>query len=186
MNQGGESSALLPRDRGGKMKFRKTINFGFIVGIILLNGLVGKTSEAQPPKVPMAGPFSETQSKGACRKDPSIICTEEQTKGFEGLQCAHSAEAKPIWSELVTLRLEMRYAVSDPQVQSQVLLDKQGRISALQARLENLRFSYLIKARSIFTKEQLERFPPDCPLKMRTGYGMRRSFERRPRKGIRP
>ncbi len=158
------------------MKFVKIIGFGFIMGLILLNGLAWQSSEAQPPKVPMASPFSETQSKGACRKDPSIIFTEEQTKEFESLQRAYLAEAKPLWSELRTLRLDMRYAVSDPQVQSQVLLDKQRRISALQAKLENLRFSYLIKARAIFTKEQLERMPPDCPLNMGTGYGRRRGL----------
>jgi hypothetical protein len=68
----------------------------------------------------------------------------------------------------------MRYAGSDPQTEWQVLLEKQGKVLATQAKLENLRFSYLIKARAIFTKVQLERFPADCPLKMETVYGIGR------------
>ncbi len=142
-------------------------------------------SEAQQPKVPMGRSFSETQPKGACRIDPSITFSEAQVKELESLQRAYLEEVKPLWSELRDLRLELRFAVSDPQVQPQALLDKQRRMSSIQAKLENLRFSYLIKARAIFTKEQLERFPPDCPLKMGTGYGMRKGLGRGLQKGIR-
>jgi hypothetical protein len=143
-------------------------------------------SEAQPPFIPPGSQLSQTPGvKGACRKDPSITFTGEQTRKLETLERAFLEEARPLGSEIRDLRLELRYLVSDPQAQSQVLLDKQRRMSSIQARLENLRFSYLIKARAIFTKEQLERMPPDCPLKMGTGYGMGRGLERGPRKGWR-
>jgi len=168
------------------MKFIKIMGLGSIMGLILLNGLIGQTSEAQQPKVPPGSPLLQAPAKGVCRKDPSITFSEQQTKELETLQRAYLTETKPLWSELRALRLEMRYAVSDPQVQPRVLLDKQRKISSIQAKLENLRFSYLIRARTIFTKEQLERMPPDCPLKMGTGYGMGRGLERGPRKGIRP
>jgi hypothetical protein len=118
--------------------------------------------------------------------DPSITFTKEQAEKLASLQRAFSEEAKPLRSELRDLRIELRFAVSDPQIQPQVLLDKQRRILSIQARLENLRFSYLIKTRAIFSKEQLERMPSDCPLRMGTGYGIGRGFERAPRKGIRP
>jgi hypothetical protein len=154
------------------MKSMKIIIFSFVTGLILLNGLIGPISEAQQPKAPPISPFSQSQLKGACWKDPSITFSKEQTKEFENLQRAFLAEAKPLWSELRDLRFEMRYSVSDPKIQSQVLLEKQKKMSAIQGKLENLRFSYLVKARAIFTKEQLERFPSDCPLKMGTGYGM--------------
>ncbi len=167
------------------MKCIRIIGLGFIMGLILLKGLIGEPSEAQQPKVPVGRSFSETQPKTACRIDPSITFTGEQTKELENLQRAFLEEAKPLWSKLRDSRLELRFAVSDPQIQSQVFLDKQRRISAIQAKFENLRFFYLVKARTIFTKEQLERFPADCPLKMGTGYGMGRGPERWPRKGIR-
>jgi Spy/CpxP family protein refolding chaperone len=167
------------------MKNLKIIGLGFIIGLILLSGLMEQAAEAQPSKVPMGRSFSETQPKGACRIDPSITFTEEQTKELENLQSAYLEKAKPLWGEMRDLRLEVRFAVSDPQVQPQALLDKQRKFSALQARLENLLFSYQVKARAIFTKEQLERFPADCPLKMGTGYGVGRGLGKGPQKGIR-
>jgi len=167
------------------MKSIRIMILSFVTGLILLNGPIEPVSEAQQPKAPPISPFSQTQLKGACRKDPSITFSEAQAKEFENLQRAYLAEAKPLWSELRDLRLESRFAISDPQVQSQVLLDKQRRMSSIQAKLENLRFSYVIKARVIFTKEQLERFPPDCPLKMGTGYGVGRGIGRGPQKGSR-
>jgi hypothetical protein len=167
------------------MKSLKIIGFAFLANLFLLTGLCMIYSEAQQPKVPMGRSFSETQPKGACRIDPSITFSEAQVKELESLQRAYLEEVKPLWSELRDLRLELRFAVSDPQVQPQALLDKQRRMSSIQAKLENLRFSYLIKARASFTKEQLERFPPDCPLKMGTGYGMRKGLGRGLQKGIR-
>ena len=166
------------------MKSLKIIGFAFLANLFLLTGLCMIYSEAQP-KVPMGRSFSETQPKGACRIDPSITFSEAQVKEHESLQRAYLEEVKPLWSELRDLRLELRFAVSDPQVQPQALLDKQRRMSSIQAKLENLRFSYLIKARASFTKEQLERFPPGCPLKMGTGYGMGKGLGRGLQKGIR-
>jgi Spy/CpxP family protein refolding chaperone len=168
------------------MKSLKIISYAFLASLFFLMGLGLTYSEAQPPFIPPGNPLPQTPIKGACRKDPSITFTEEQTKKIENLQRAFLEEAKPLGSEIRDLRLELRFLVSDPQAQSQVLLDKQRRMSSIQAKLENLRFSYLIRARTIFTKEQLERMPPDCPLKMGTGYGMGRGLERGPRKGIRP
>jgi hypothetical protein len=163
------------------MKSLKTLFFAFLANLILLTGLWLTYSEAQPPFISPGNHPPQTQQKGACRKDPSITFTEEQTKEVENLQRAFLAEVKPLWGELRDLRLEMRYAVSDPQIQSQVLFEKQMKMTAIQAKLENLQFSYLIKARSIFTKEQLDRFPSDCPLKMGGGFGRGRGmagFER--------
>jgi hypothetical protein len=168
------------------MKSLKIISYAFLASLFFLMGLALTYSEAQPPFIPPGSQLPQTPVKGACRKDPSITFTEEQTKKLENLERAFLREVKPLLSEMRYLRLESRFAVSDPQAQSQVLLDKQRRMSSIQAKLENLRFSHLIRARTIFTKEQLERMPPDCPLKMGTGYGKGRGLERGPRKRIRP
>jgi Spy/CpxP family protein refolding chaperone len=168
------------------MKNIKTLILTFIIGLFLAGGVMEQVAEAQPSKVPAGGPFLHVRPKGACRLDPSITFTEEQIKKLENLGRAFLEEARPLSGELRDLRLELRYAVSDPQAQSQVLLDKQRKMSAIQAKLENLRFSYLTKARAIFTREQLERFPADCPLKMGTEYGVGRGPGKGPRIGIRP
>jgi hypothetical protein len=152
------------------MKIIKIIILGFISGLIFFSGLTEQIAEAQHSKVPPGGPFLSVQPKGACRMDPSILFTEEQAEKLAHLQRAYLEEAKPLWSELKDLRLELRFTVSDPQAQPRVLLDKQQKISLLQAKLENLFFSYQINARAIFTKEQLDRFPADCPLKRGIGH----------------
>ena len=157
------------------MKSLKVIGFAFLAGLFFLMGVRMTYSEAQPSKVPMGRSFSDTQPKGTCRMDPSITFTQEQIKALENLQRAYLEEARPLWIDMRDLRLELRFAVSDPQVQPQALLDKQRKLSALQARLENLLFSYQVKARAIFTKEQFERFPPDCPLKTGPGFGIGRT-----------
>ena len=82
------------------------------------------------------------------------------------------AEAFPLRVELMSLRLELRHLIRDPNVQPKILLDRQKKISELQAKLNDLSLSYQIKARSIFTKEQFAKFPQDCSLEMEVGYGM--------------
>jgi hypothetical protein len=166
------------------MKFIKIIGLGFVMGLILLNGPTDPITEAQQPKVPPISPFSQTPLKGACRLDPSITFSEGQTKEFENLQRVYLEEAKPLWREMRDLRFELRFAISDPQVPPQALLDKQCRFSVLQARLGNLLFTYQVKTRAIFTKEQWERFPAGCPLKMGLEYGVRKGMGRGPQKGI--
>jgi len=168
------------------MKLFKIIGFTFIANLFLLTGLCVTYSKAQPPFIPPGNQLPQTQQNGACRKDPSITFTEEQTKELEDLQRSFLVEVKPLWGELRDLRLEMRNAVSYAQIQPQVLLEKQMKMSAIQAKLENMRFSYVVKARSIFTKEQLERFPADCPLQMELGNwdkkGMGKGLQRGPRR----
>jgi len=167
------------------MQYRKIISFTLIVNLFLLAGLCMTYSEAQPPFIPPGNHLPQTQQRGVCRKDPSITITGEQTKQLENLERFFVAEIKPLWDELRDLRLETRYTGSDSQIQSQVIFEKQMRITTLQAKIEDLRFSYMIKARSIFTKEQLDRFPPDCPLKMGAGIGKGRGMGRGFQRGIR-
>ena len=167
------------------MKPMKIISLGFIIGLILFSGLPEQIAEAQPSKVPGGGPFLPVQPKGACRMDPSITFTKEQTKELENLQRAFLKEAKPLFNELRDLRLELRFAVSDPQFPAQTLLDKQRKFSTLQARFENFLFTYQVNARAIFTKAQFKRFPVGCPLKMGPGFGIGKGVGRGPQKGIR-
>jgi hypothetical protein len=167
------------------MKLLKIMSIPFVASLFLATGLFMTYSKAQPPFIPPGNQQPQISMKGACRKDPSITFTVEQIKKLESLGRAFLEEAKPLWGELRDLRLELRLAVSDPQIQPQVLLDKERKMSAIQARFENLRFSYLVKARTIFTKEQLEQLPADCPLRMGAGYGMGKGMGRGLQRGSR-
>jgi hypothetical protein len=167
------------------MKFFEIIVFTFIANLFLLTGLCMTYSIAQPPSILLGNQLPQTQQNGVCRKDPSITFTEEQTKELENLQRSFLVEVKPLWGELRDSRLEMHNAVSDSQIQPQVLLEKQMKMLSIQAKLENLRFAYVIKARSLFTKEQLERFPADCPLQMELGYWYKKGLGKGLRKRTR-
>jgi hypothetical protein len=91
-------------------------------------------------------------------------------KELETLRRAYIAEARPIRTELFALRIELRHLLSDPNVQSQILFEQQKKISTLQAKLEKLSLSYQVKARSIFTKEQLEQLPQGWAFEIGLGY----------------
>ena len=146
-----------------------------LLAIILLVVLIifgVQPSKAQPPFYPQNKHMFRTEGQGACWQSSELDLTEEQIKVLEALQHAYLAEAAPLRRELIPLRFELRHLIRDPNVQSKILFDRQKRISELQIKLDNLSFSFQMKARSIFTKEQLERLPEDCTLGMGPGFGM--------------
>jgi Spy/CpxP family protein refolding chaperone len=146
------------------------ILLAIILFILIIFGV--QPSKAQPPFYPQNRPMLRSDSQGACWQSSDLGLTEEQTKALEALQYGYLAEASPLRRELIPLRFELRHLIRDPNVQSKILLDRQKRISELQVKLDNLSFSFQMKARSIFTKEQLERLPEDCTLGMGPGFGM--------------
>ncbi len=109
-------------------------------------------------------------SQGMRMKPPSLGLTEEQAKTLERLRCTFIAEAIPIRTELFSLRIDLRQLLSVPNVRPQILFDQQRKISALQAKLEELSLSYQVKAREVFTKEQLERLPEGWAFEMGLGH----------------
>ena len=156
----------------------------FMVTILIAFVLVNiKVSEAQRTFPSNTKPNLRMDSQITCWGSSSFALTEAQKKEFENLQRAYSAEAMPLRRELISLRFELRYLILDPTVQAKILLDRQKKISELQGKLENLSLSYQIKARSIFTKKQLEQLPPDFSMGMGTGFGI--ELGRGPRSGLR-
>ena len=118
----------------------------------------------------MAKPNLQMESQETCLDLLSQSLTEDQKKALESLQRTYMAEAMPIRTELLSLRIQLRYLLSDPDVQPRLLFDQQRKISVLQAKLEDLSLSYLVKVRSRFTKEQLERLPQGWAHEMGLGH----------------
>jgi hypothetical protein len=137
------------------------------IALILVNV---KVSEAQETFPLNTKPNLRMDSQGTCWESSSFALTETQKKLLETLRRAYMAEAIPIRTGLFTLKIELRHLLVDPNVQPQILFDQQRKISALQTKLEELSLSYQIKARSIFTKEQLERLPQGWAFEMGLGY----------------
>jgi len=157
----------------------------FIMVILSLLTLLGaQLSEAwaQFPKLERPPLRMDSQH---CWKTPSVGLTEEQIKALENLQRAYQADTSPKNRELMRLRLELQCYVLDKNIKPQNLMEQHKKLLSLQTEVETLSFSYQIKARSILTKEQLERLPQDCLLEMGIGYGAGVGIGRGPRRGQR-
>ena len=186
--RGGETSALLFwMEKRMNIKTKKILLLSIVFVLIscLLIIIDAQPSKAQPSF------YLHPQSKSILRMDGQIDCwesanlgiTEAQEKVLEGLQKAYMLEASPLRIELMSLRFELRHLIRDPNVQSKLLFARQKKISELQVKLDDLSLSYQIKARSIFTKEQLEQLPSG--FSMGTGFGTDIGIGRGVRKGIR-
>lgn len=123
-------------------------------------------SEAQNSSIPRDKPVLRADDQRANQQSFSSNLTEAQKKSLEELRRKYVKEAIPMRAGLFALKIELRHLLLDPNVQPQILFDRQREISALQAKLEELSLSYQVKARSIFTKEQLERLPQGWPFDM--------------------
>ena len=124
-----------------------------------------KALEAQKSSIPRDKPVLGGEGQGTIQES-SLNLTEAQKKSLEELRYMYAKEAIPMKRSLSALKIGLRYSLLDPNVQPEILFDQQRKISALQTQLEELSLSYQVKARSVFTKEQLERLPQGWALDM--------------------
>ena len=169
-------SENIRKDR--RPSLRREILLGLLLFLLIIVNIQPLLAQPSFPKQNRA--ILKMGEENVCGQSPAL--TEEQAKALEALQHAYMAEAMPLRRDLIVLRLELRYLVRDPNVQSKRLFDRQKKISELQAKLDDLSLSYQVKARTIFTKEQLERLPMDWLLGMDAGYETRMGVGRGPRR----
>ncbi len=142
-------------------------------------------SEAEGPLYAQYRPSFRSETRKDCSKFLSTLLTEEQLNALKDLQNSFYAEIAPIRKDLMISNFEFRQLVSDPKIDRKILLDRQKKILELQSKLEQLSLSYQMKARSIFTNEQLDRLPWDCMLGMGTEFGINAGIGRGIRRGYR-
>jgi Spy/CpxP family protein refolding chaperone len=164
-----------------KSKLQREIFLMLILSLLTLLGI--QMSEAQERSPKLDRPSLRMDSQGRCWKSSSFALTEEQIRSLENLQRTYQEEASPRYRDLITSRLELQYYTSDKNIKPQEIMERHKKLLALQTELETLSFSYQMKARSVLTREQLERLPQDCLLKMGTGYGAGMGIGRGPRRG---
>jgi Spy/CpxP family protein refolding chaperone len=159
----------------------------FLFGLLLfLSATLNVQSlEAQQPFPKQDKPLFRSGNQKGYSQFLDLALTKEQAKALEILRQAYMAEAMPLRRELLPLRVELRYSLQNPNVQPKTLLDLQKRISELQSQLESLSLSYQIKARSLLTKEQLERLPEGCLSGVDTGFETMIGIGRGPQRGHR-
>ncbi|MEI9476096.1 MAG: hypothetical protein WCO26_05935 [Deltaproteobacteria bacterium] len=163
----------IPQDRSCETPIFHLHQGIFLVLIILLLALfVIQTSQAQEAFPKISKPDLRMDRHGALGQSSFFSLTESQKMSLETLHRNYTAESMPIRREISVLKIELRRLLSDPHVQPQILYDQQRKISTLQARLEELSLSYQIRAKSLLTKEQLERLPQDWIIEMIPGHDM--------------
>jgi len=166
-----------------KSKLHHGIFMMLILSFLTLLGIQFLEAQERFPKLDR--PSLRMDSQGRCWKSPYVGLTEDQIKALENLQRAYQAETASKYRELMVSRIELQHYVSDRNITLQDIMEQHKRLLALQTELESLSFSYQMKARSILTKEQLERLPQDCLLDMGIGYGTGMGIGRGPRRGQR-
>jgi len=168
-----------------KSKLQPEIFIMLILSLLTLLGI--QFLEAQERSHKLDRPRLRMDSQGWCWKSSSLGLTEEQIRSLENLQRTYQEEASPRYREFMTSRLELQYYVLDKSIKPQEIMERHKKLLSLQTELETLSFSYQMKARSILTREQLERLPQDCLLEMGivygTGMGMGIGIGRGPRRG---
>ena len=161
---------------------RLTLMVMILIALVVVNIRVSEAQRTFPSNTKanfrMAG-------QEACWKSSPLSLTQDQVTALESIQQSYMSEVMPLRTELISLRFELRHLLRDQNVPSKTLFERQRKISELQGKLETLSFSYQIKARSIFTKEQLEQLPQDCLLGMEAGLGADIGIGRGARKGVR-
>jgi len=182
---GGGNNQHIQKGKGnrGYSSFQRGIFIMLVLSLLALLGI--QLSEAQDRLPKLDRPSLRMDSPERCWKSSSFGLTEEQIGALEGLQRAYQAEATPKYRELMTLRIELQCYVSDKNIKPQDLMERHKKLLSLQTKFESLSFSYQMKARSILTKEQLDRLPQDCLLDMGVGYGTGMGVGRGPRRGAR-
>lgn len=113
-------------------------------------------------------PLSDTP----CWTKPYLEVTPEQIAGLEQLHRLFSREILNLRTQYIKGRDELRSLLSGPKPDAQLVLTKQNRLSALQKQMDEISIQYLLKARAIFTPEQLSNLPSGCNLGFNYGSGM--------------
>ena len=136
----------------------------FLVISFLLGIFRVQLSTAQPPFLPRSKPMLRMDGQDFYRRFSQLGLTDAQKKTLKELLEAYASEALPLRIKLMSSRFELLHLIRDPGVQPKILLDQQKKISKFQADLNNLFLSYLIKARSIMTRAQLQQLFEDYSL----------------------
>jgi hypothetical protein len=110
----------------------------------------------------------KTEGHGAFWQSSSLGLNAAQIKELENIREAFVTEATSLWHEIKMLNLEMRYLISDPNAKTKDLFDRQRRLSELRTKLDTLLLSSKVKARSVLTKEQIDRLPQNSTFGMGT------------------
>ncbi|MGB9700082.1 MAG: Spy/CpxP family protein refolding chaperone [Thermodesulfobacteriota bacterium] len=118
------------------------------------------------------GRGSLSNFQNPCWTKSYFHATPEQLRSLENLQRAFYKEITPIRSQYFNLYYELRARLDYPQPDAKMILEKQREIAELQKKIDEISIQYFLKARNLFSPEQLVNLPSGCNLGFTIGQGM--------------
>jgi hypothetical protein len=100
----------------------------------------------------------------ACWKKPELEVTQEQLKSLEEVHRSYLREIGRYRDRYIGESYELRALLSNPKAEPQWVMNKQNSLSDLERKIDEISIQHFLKAREIFTEEQIGRLPPGCSL----------------------
>jgi hypothetical protein len=107
----------------------------------------------------------------ACWKNPEFRATKEQLKSLEEVHRSYLREIGRYRDQYVGESYELRSLLSNPRPDAQMVMEKQQSLSVLQRKIDEISLQHFLKARQVFTQDQISRLPSGCSLGFTYGAG---------------
>jgi Spy/CpxP family protein refolding chaperone len=111
-------------------------------------------------------------SDSPCWTKPYLEATPEQLKTLENLHRSFYKEISDLRNQHMNLRYELRSLLDSSKPDRRMILEKQNQFSGIQKKMDEISIQYFLKARALFTPDQLSKLPSGCYLGFNYGSGM--------------
>lgn len=111
------------------------------------------------------GKGCRNRGMGWCWNAPAgVNLTQEQIKNLDALRSSYGKETAALFKQLDKKELEMSMVLLESAPDADKATNLQKEISALQAKLADHQLAYQLKARAVFSAEQLAHLPQGCTM----------------------
>ena len=107
-----------------------------------------------------------------CWTKPYLQATPEQLNSLASLHHSFYREISALRNQYLNLYYEIRARIDHPQPDVKMIFEKQKEFSEIKKKMDNLSIQYLLKAKALFTPEQVANLPWGCNLGFNYGQGM--------------
>lgn len=111
-------------------------------------------------------------SDSPCWTKPYLEATPEQLKELENLHRSYYKEISALRNQYINLRYELHSLLDHLKPDAKMILEKQNQFSNIQKKIDEISIQYHLKARALFTPDQLSRLPSGCNLGVNYGQGV--------------
>jgi hypothetical protein len=99
-----------------------------------------------------------------CWNNPRFGATDEQLRDLEEVHRSYIKSLEPYRNQYIVDHHELRAHLSSRNPDPGLVMEKQSRLSAVQNRIDEISLRHYLRAKRIFTREQISRLPYNCRL----------------------